>query len=361
MTMPRDARPGVTWLVTRRTTRRYHLFSPDKKGLVEAIYWYVTAIYAARLGIQVHMAQLLSTHIHEVLTDTLGNLSKFFELRNRALVNALKTVLPWPEEILSKTPANWVECPDAATVLHAMGYTAANCVAAGLVCTPSEWPGAKTLPEDVGMRVIRVKRPEMYFRASNPMWLEEAELRIEMPAVLEAAFGSHDACHAAIAAKTAELVQQAQDKNATTESGYAGVEAVLESPHTRRAKTPEPVGQRNPTFAARGNADLAARLVARRRAFHEAYRKAWTEWKQGNRDVVFPLGTYKMRVVYNVPCSPPPLGSASADCTMAHAPMCLSGNANACTGRALPPPDAATPAPTSSRLPPPPREYAGAG
>ena len=69
-------------------------------------------------------------------------------------------------------------------------------------------------------------------------------------------------------------------------------------------------GSRNPTFAARGNAELAARLVARRRAFRVAYRHAWGEWKRGNRDVVFPFGTYKMRVVYNARCHPPPLAAA---------------------------------------------------
>jgi hypothetical protein len=309
MTMPRDARPGVVWFATRRATRRHHLFSPDKQGLVAAIYWFVTAIYALRCGIRVHMVQVMSTHIHEVLTDVHGNLSRFFELRNRALVNALKVILPWPEELLSKTPANWVECPDAATVLHAMAYTAANCVAAGLVRTPSKWPGAKTLPEEVGRRVVRARRPNHYLRADNPQWPDEVELRIEMPALLEEAYGSQDAARAALAAETAKLVKQAHEKNATTGRGYAGAKRVLASSHTRRANTPEPYGSRNPTFAARGNAELAARLAARRRAFRAAYHRAWTEWSQGNRNVVFPFGTYKMRVVFNARCHPPPLAA----------------------------------------------------
>ena len=310
MTMQRDARPGVVWFVTRRSTRRHHLFSPDKQGLVAAIYWFVTAIYARLYGVRVHMVQVMSTHIHEVLTDTKGNLSRFFELRNAALSRALKVILPWPEEVLTKTPANWVECPDAATVLHAMAYTAANCVAAGLVRTPSKWPGAKTLPNEVGKRVIRAKRPAFYFRANNPQWFDEAELRIEMPALLEEAYGSQDAARAALAAETAKLVKRAHEKNATTGRGYAGAKRVIASSHTRRASTRERFGSRNPTFAARGNAELAARLVARRRAFRAAYRHAWGEWKRGNRDVVFPFGTYKMRVVYNARCHPPPLAAA---------------------------------------------------
>jgi hypothetical protein len=50
----------VTWFVTRRTTRRHYLFSPDKEdGEVEQLYWYTTAVFAKMFGVQLHMTQLL--------------------------------------------------------------------------------------------------------------------------------------------------------------------------------------------------------------------------------------------------------------------------------------------------------------
>jgi len=42
------------------------------------------------------------------------------------------------------------------------------------------------------------------------------------------------------------------------------------------------------------------------RAFWRAYAEALAEYRAGNHDVVFPAGTYKMRVFFNVPCHPPP-------------------------------------------------------
>ena len=306
MTMARDARAGVTWLVTRRATRRHFLFKPDELGVVKALYWYVTAVYARDCGIEVHMVEVMSTHIHEVLTDTQGNLSRFMELRNRAFANALKVLLGWPEEVMSKTSANWVELGNAEMVIEEMAYTCANCVTAGLVPTPREWPGARTLPEEVGSRIVRAERPEVYFRASNPRWPDDIELPIVMPALLDEAYESHDDARAAIAKRTAELVEQAHQANIAAGRGYAGAKRVIKAPHHRRANSDEDFGSRNPTFVARGDQELAARLAERRRTFHAAYRKAWTAWNTGDHDVIFPHGTYKMRVVHNARCHPPP-------------------------------------------------------
>ena len=98
MTQPRNVRPGVTWLVTRRATRRHFLFNPDDEGMIEQLYWYTTAVYAQALGIELHVMELMSNHDHEVLTDTLGQLCRFLELRTRVFANALKVFRGWPGE-----------------------------------------------------------------------------------------------------------------------------------------------------------------------------------------------------------------------------------------------------------------------
>ena len=66
------------------------------------------------------------------------------------------------------------------------------------------------------------------------------------------------------------------------------------------------MGARNPTFAARGN-QVTARLAARAlRGFRAAYREALDAWKCGVRGVVFPLGTWLMRVLHHADCEPAP-------------------------------------------------------
>lgn len=301
MTAARDVRPGVTWFTTRRTTRRHYLFSPDEEGRLEQLYWYATAVCAKEHSVELHMTQLLSTHLHEVLTDTLGNLPLFFEHRNRLLVNALKVWRPWPEEVVSKTPACWVELPTAEAVIKEMAYVVANCVAAGLVRTPAKWPGVKVLVDEVGRRVVRVKRPDFYFDPNNPNWPDEVEIPIMMPKLLQEAFATQAAARQAIQAEVDKLVRKAHREN---KIGYAGAKRVMKTPHTRRASSAEPFGARVPTFATAGDPEVARRMVEERRSFRVAYRAAWQRWKAGEHDVIFPAGTWKMRVYHAARCAP---------------------------------------------------------
>jgi hypothetical protein len=185
-----------------------------------------------------------------------------------------------------------------------VAYTAANCVAAGLVRTPAKWPGAKVLADEVGRRVVKVKRPDFYFDPNNPDWPDEVEIPIVMPKLLDEAFETEDAAREAIQAKLDELVQKAHRDNVTKGRGYAGAKRVIKTPHTCRASSHEPFGSRNPTFAAAGNPDVASKMVQQRRAFRSAYQTAWLAWKAGDHTVIFPRGTWKMRVYHAACCEP---------------------------------------------------------
>jgi len=306
MTAPRNVRPGVTWFVTRRTTRRQHLFTPDEAGLVEQLYWYLTAVYAKRFGIELHMMQLLSSHLHEVLTDTLGVLPDFYRFRNRELANGLKVMLGWPEEVMAKARANWVELRTADAMVQEMAYTAANCVADGLVRTPRRWPGAKVLMNEVGKRVMRIERPKMYFNPNNPDWPDEVEIPITMPRVLQEAYGSDDRSREVLQHKLDSLVRKAHRENSKSGRGYAGAKAILKMRHTRRSSSPERFGSRTPSFAAAGNAEVKRTFIQERRTFLSHHREAWLAWSAGDHTVEFPYGTWKMRVSHGARCSPAP-------------------------------------------------------
>jgi len=43
-----------------------------------------------------------------------------------------------------------------------------------------------------------------------------------------------------------------------------------------------------------------------RRAFVESYEACLARWQRGERDMLWPAGTWKMRVLHAVRCRPPP-------------------------------------------------------
>lgn len=233
----------------------------------------------------------MSNHIHEVLTDTRGELPNFIRERNRALANALKCHRRWPEEVFQRAPANCVELHGAAAVLRQIGYTLANCVEAGLVNSPTEWPGPTVLPEEIGTRTIIATRPSVYFDPENEVWPEQAELHIAMPEDLVTEHGSRAAAEIRTAVQAAVVLA----RNALRAAGKA-IKSAYEAvalPFEKRAKSFETFGKRYPTFAAGGVAHLAKRALAMRREFRTAYAHALRAWRAGHRDVPFPRGTWR--------------------------------------------------------------------
>jgi putative transposase len=252
------------------------------------------------------MVQVLSTHLHEVVMDTRGLLPRFYELRNRAFANAVKCLRGWPEEVFNKSSATWVEICTPEALVKEMAYTVANCVAAGLVRTPSRWPGVKVTVDEVGRRVVRVKRPDVYFDANNPDWPDEVEIPIVMPEMLVQQYGSEDAARSVVQQQVDRRVHEAHAKLKHQGRGILGAKRVLKRPHTARASSWEPFGGRKPRFAAAGDPVVAQALIAQNRAFDRDYRIAWRNVKAGHHDVVFPYGTWKMSFSHGVRCRPPP-------------------------------------------------------
>jgi hypothetical protein len=64
----------------------------------------------------------------------------------------------------------------------------------------------------------------------------------------------------------------------------------------------EPLGQLHPRVASR---DSSRRIEALERlvSFLTDYRAALREWHHGKKWVLFPAGTYEMRVTYGVACA----------------------------------------------------------
>jgi putative transposase len=177
-------------------------------------------------------------------------------------------------------------------VLEKAAYVLANPVAAGLVRRGRDWPGLWSDPALIGGHAVRARRPKRFFR-QNGYLPEQAELELAPPA----GFGSPDEFRDHLSA--ALLVRE--ERHASEGRTFLGATRIRgQSPFARPAKG-EPRRTLKPRVAAR---DKWKRIEALERLakFVEAYREAWRAWTSGLRDVLFPAGTYALRVAHAVCC-----------------------------------------------------------
>lgn len=303
MTRRRIIEPGKIWALSRRTTQRYFLLNPDRARQLERCYWYCLGLAANRFGVVVHAGCLMSTHSHEVVTDVQGQLPRFLQEFHRLLALTTKALRGWAGEVFDKrsTAQHELLTPDA--ILESLAYLIANPVEAMAVRYAKDWPGAHTLPRDVGTRVVRAERPHYYFDPDNDTWPNVVELRLEMPTTLELDYGTALA-QARIAERVKQREYRAWQESRRTGIVFIGARRVLNQAPTKRARTYEVFGSLNPQFATAGHRAAATEALRRIRAFNAQYDKALAAWTSGKRTVCFPIGTWWMRVCHGARCGP---------------------------------------------------------
>jgi putative transposase len=350
MTAPRRILPGHTWFSTRRTTRRTFLLRPDEDGIAQQIYWYATAVLALKFGIELHVVQVLSSHIHEVLTDTYGNLPDFSRERNRAIANALKRHRDWPEEVFQRAPGSYVDLLTPASVVNEIAYSLVNCVEAGLVDHPDEWPGVTVSVNDIGRRTVHVERPSVYFAKNNPDWPERVSIDLVMPRMLLQVFRDADAAREAIRDRFEKALAGARSvannmrrvmKEVLRDAAKRAAH-VCSVPYTRQAQTAEPRRKHNPTLAAAGDREAFDRARAEVAQFREAYAGALERLRRGEPEPNFPVGTWRLTREFLRPRPPPHRRPAEA--RAGHATVTRTEEE-----RSAPFPACASPAPVTRR------------
>jgi putative transposase len=74
-TPPRLIRPNATYAITRRIEGRRFLLRPDPR--FNELFVWLLAVIAERHGVVVHVATVMSTHYHLVVTVPDENVSEF--------------------------------------------------------------------------------------------------------------------------------------------------------------------------------------------------------------------------------------------------------------------------------------------
>lgn len=245
---------------------------------------------------QLHAFVLMSTHEHLVLTDTNRRLPDFLRRLHRLVALGTKVLRKWEGPVWDHERPSVVRLLTERAVIESMAYVLANPVKAGLVQRAAHWPGVTVLPQQLGRRTWKVKRPDFYFDAEN--WPDEVELTLTLPPMLQGLYTDAQ-IRDAVALELTNQERLAQAEVRKKGWRVLGSERIRRVSPYRRAKSFEPIRGRNPTFAVgRGQRSVFLAAVAELRAFRRAYRDALERWRADLRQTVFPVGTWAMRCIH---------------------------------------------------------------
>jgi putative transposase len=297
MTMPRQVLPGTSYLLTRRTVQREFLLSPSK--LLNQIILYCLGVAAQRYGVLLHALCVLSNHLHPVATDPAGRVPEFERWFHEFVAKAVNASLGRWGALWEPGSYSAVDCVTAEDVLAAMTYAATNPVAAARVTRADLWPGVNILPSDLG-RTIKVKRPPIFFRTDGSLPAEVELTFVPPPCYEHLTLESFQALwQGQIAAEEQRLCAEVLASGRR----FAGRRAVRrQSPHDRATSLERRRGLK-PRIKCRDK-HLRVAAIQQLQRFHAEHREAREQFKAGVRDVLFPAGTYWMRVHAGVRCAP---------------------------------------------------------
>ena len=295
MTAPRQILPGTIYLLTRRCSEQRFFLHPS--ALTTEIFQYLLAVAASRHGILVHAVCVLSNHYHLVVTDPRAELPAFMQYLDSLVARATNASIGhWEGFWSSEGSYSAVTHAAPDDVVAKIAYTLANPVAAGLVQHGDEWPGLRTAPALLGGTTITVRRPKRFFRAKGDM-PDTAQLVLATPPGFSSPEAFRSAVVDAVQRLEAKLRRDAQAEQRT----FLGRARVLAQHPFARPAGAAPRRNLNPRVAGR-DTWLRVEALLELREFRRAYREALYARRAGTSDVVFPVGTYLLRIQHGVRC-----------------------------------------------------------
>jgi putative transposase len=307
MTDPRHIVAGASWLVTTRCIERRYLMVPTEN--VTAIITYLLAQSAEEHGIGIHGATFMSTHAHLVVTDPRGVLPAFLQAFHGTLARSLNLLHGRTGSVFARNNVDLKRIGGEAAFVSILAYVAANPVEAGAVAHGRDWPGLRTQAKDMGREGEEHRRPGHFFKHRSGTYRgclpEKATLRCELPPCVSPERRGHfiHALEQAIGAAEAK----ARATAAADGIRFMGAAACrLQSPEAR-ATSPEPQGLGSgPDPIAADDDTTREALEAEHGGFLDAYKAARLTWEAGDRDVIFPRGSWLIVWRHRARCWPEP-------------------------------------------------------
>jgi REP-associated tyrosine transposase len=297
MTAPRQVLQGKTHLLTRRCSERRFFLRPAKS--TNEIFLYVLAVAAQRYKVRVHVVCVLSNHYHILITDPYARLPEFEQYLDALVARATNASLGRFEGFwAAATSYSAVGLAGPEDVVAKAAYALANPVSAGLVQTGSEWPGVWTPPGQLGSGKLVARRPKVFFRDGGDL-----PAAVELELTVPPGFASAAEFRGRVTHALGALEKKIRRERASERRGFLGRARVLAQKPFARPAPGEPRFGLNPRVAAM---DTWKRIeaISRLKEFLTEYRAAWLQLQAGVVEVLFPPGTYHLRVMHGVRCAP---------------------------------------------------------
>jgi len=299
MTAPRQLLPGTTYLVTRRCLQRQFLLRPSK--LTNKVFGFLLAVAARRFDVDLHACCVMSNHFHLVVTDRKAQLPAFHRYLDSLVARSMNALLGRRDYFWASSSYSAVALQGSSDIVDKVAYVLANPVAAGLVRRGRKWPGLWLSPERIGQPDLEFERPTHFFRKAGATALpDHASLGLVAPP----AFSSSEEFRRAVATALMSRESLAELELRGTGRSFLGAAAVVAQQPIATPRGQEPLRGLNPRIACR---DKWRRIQALGNLveFLFAYRSAFARWRAGSLDVLFPAGTYLMRVLHGASCAAP--------------------------------------------------------
>lgn len=298
MSAPRPAHPNRTLFITRRCTQRAFLLKPCE--MTNQAFLYCLGEAAERCNVALHWVQVLSNHYHLGCYDSEGRFPELIEQLHKMVAKVMNAHWGRWENFWATEQTSVVELVEPHDSFDKMIYSLTNPVKDHLVERVTDWPGASSLDAQLFAKDITVRRPHKFFADDGAM-PEEVTLRFTRPRGFEHL--SHEAWVDKIRQAIAEREASAARDRAERGIGIVGRKQIRRQSPFDSPNSHAPRRKLSPRVAAK-NKWRRIEVLQRNKRWQLAYAEALKAYRTGEKPAVFPAGTYKLRVQYNVACEP---------------------------------------------------------
>ena len=322
VTPPRFITKNARFYITVRAVNRSFRFVP-KKAVCKAIRYSLGVVlekYRNSKKLVLHEFEFMSNHYHLLGTDLDACLPDFVRELNSLLSRELNALRGIRGKNIEPGYGLVQVVGDERIVEHAV-YTLANPVAAFLVSKSRHWPGISSLRMKYG-KPVEVSKPKLGLwsgknahanrssskrsgragYAGRSKLPETVHLVIDRPDIMPNL--SDDELRSRVLEELDKREKELAAERRRRNIEVAGRRAV-ESRHFLEIPGPEEMFSKVPHVSGSTREERETQLRIRE-AFLEAYYAARDAFRGGNREAVFPYGTWMMRRIWNARCEPAP-------------------------------------------------------